>query len=224
MSRKDIIILTVLVNAGLLVILLISALSTKENYLVASSQEVASTILQDNENGMLPIKKEEAVASEAVQEESLAKMQEEILHKLPEIAESQNIASEEKGIENVQENVVVETPKAVEGPKFKEVRVKKGDTLDKIAKINHITVAEIIKINDLPNTFLRIGQLLKVPTKEKPSNSSNLEPDYYTIKCGDNCWTIALKHHMQVAELLKLNKLTKESAKKLKPGDKLRVR
>ena len=49
-------------------------------------------------------------------------------------------------------------------------------------------------------------------------------PEYYTMKVGDNPWAIAMKHHMKVEELLRLNGLNEERARKLKPGDRLRTR
>jgi LysM repeat protein len=116
-----------------------------------------------------------------------------------------------------------------------EVTVKKGDSLDKIARAHGTTVDEIIKTNRLPSSFLREGQVLKLPAQkiaaapkpkpaavEKPLSSSG--PEYYTVKVGDNPWTIAMKHHMKVEELLKLNNLNEERARKLKPGDRLRIR
>ncbi len=117
-----------------------------------------------------------------------------------------------------------------------EVSVKKGDTLEKIAKAHHTTVEELRRLNQLPNSFLRIGQVLKLPgeksfsqtakaksvSSEKQTAQRDLE--YYTVKVGDNPWTIAMKHRMKVDELLKLNGLNEEKARRLKPGDRLRVR
>ncbi|HEY4254932.1 MAG TPA: LysM domain-containing protein, partial [Chlamydiales bacterium] len=48
--------------------------------------------------------------------------------------------------------------------------------------------------------------------------------DYYIVKVGDNPWTIAMKHHLKVEELLKLNGLNEQRARKLKPGDRLRIK
>jgi peptidoglycan DL-endopeptidase LytF len=216
MSRKDIIIISVIVNAGLLVILLISALTTKESYLVSSSAQVASTILENDTNGMVPaktdlatsldVKKEEPIKVEA--QETAIKMEtpkeEPIVHQLPATSE------------------MTETPK----PEFIEVVVKKGDTVEKIAKVNHTSINQIVKTNELSNTFLRVGQTLRIPVELKSDNSSQevAKVDYYTVKVGDNPWTIAMKHHLKVDELLKMNKLNNKTAKKLRPGDKLRIR
>jgi len=79
---------------------------------------------------------------------------------------------------------------------------------------------------------LRIGQVLKIPPKtaiistasspaSPPSQSAASTPKHYIVKNGDNPWTIAVKNHMKVEDLLKLNNLDQEKARKLKPGDKL---
>lgn len=59
-------------------------------------------------------------------------------------------------------------------------------------------------------------------TQEKPNKVA--EKVYYTVQAGENPWTIARKNKMKVDDLLKLNNLNKQTAKKLRPGDKLRVK
>jgi LysM repeat protein len=44
------------------------------------------------------------------------------------------------------------------------------------------------------------------------------------MKVGENPWAIAIRHHMKLDELLRLNGLNEEKARKLKPGDRLRIR
>ena len=121
---------------------------------------------------------------------------------------------------------------AAPAPSFQGVTVKKGDTLEKIAKAHRTTVDEIIKCNELPSSFLRIGQMLKMPAAKgaiakaaaPEKRSAESAPDYSIVKVGDNPWTIAMKHHLKVEELLKLNSLNDEKARRLKPGDRLRIR
>lgn len=48
--------------------------------------------------------------------------------------------------------------------------------------------------------------------------------DYYTVHEGDSAWSVALRHKMKVSDLLKLNDLDENSARKIKPGDQLRIR
>ena len=118
----------------------------------------------------------------------------------------------------------------ISDPDIKEIIVKQGDSLDKIAKNHHTTVSAIMKLNRLIDSRLHIGQILYVPKTEevfseaKPVAQSNKsEGKYYVVKHGDNPWTIAIKNGIKVEELLKLNNLDESKAKKLKPGDKLRI-
>ncbi len=117
-----------------------------------------------------------------------------------------------------------------------DYKVKKGDVLEKIARHHYCTVDAIMKLNNLSTANLRIGQTLKLPVKSSQASSiakaplssassgaMEGSPKYYTVKNGDNPWTIAVKNHMKVEDLLKLNNLDQEKARKLKPGDQLRI-
>ncbi|MFS8563798.1 MAG: LysM peptidoglycan-binding domain-containing protein [Rhabdochlamydiaceae bacterium] len=101
--------------------------------------------------------------------------------------------------------------------------------LEKIARLNHVTVDEIMQANKMSNTRLKIGQVLKIPTKSKKTQATSSNPaeashvKYYTIKNGDNLWAIAVKNHMKMEDLLKLNNLTEEKARRLKAGDQIRI-
>ena len=77
--------------------------------------------------------------------------------------------------------------------------VKKGDSLYKIANMYNTTISEIIKLNNLKNTNLSIGQLLKIP-----SNSSN---QTYIVKKGDSLYSIAKKFNTTVDSIKKKNNL-----------------
>jgi len=113
-----------------------------------------------------------------------------------------------------------------------EIEVQKGDSLEKLAKKHHTSVDEIIKLNQLPSSFLRVGQRLKMPSgkmhetpkPKTPAPATSENAEYYTMKVGDNPWSIAMKHHIKVDELLKLNGLNEKTARKLKPGDRLRIK
>ena len=124
---------------------------------------------------------------------------------------------------------------------FVEVKVKKGDVLEKIARHHHTTVAEIMKANRLTSTNLRIGQVLKIPNKTiKKAETSSIayspsapatatatatsdnSAKFYTVKKGDSPWTIAVKNHLKVEELLKLNNMSEDQARRLKPDARLR--
>lgn len=65
---------------------------------------------------------------------------------------------------------------------------------------------------------------LKPPIEEKIAPKKKEDVEYYIVKSGDNPWTIAHKHHMQVEELLRLNNMDEVKAKRLRPGDRLRIK
>jgi len=97
-----------------------------------------------------------------------------------------------------------------------QVAVKKGDNLDKIAKANHCSVSEIMKCNNLSHTVLQIGQVLKIPSKGQSVQAASGGEKFYTVKQGDNPWTIAVKNQIKVEELLRLNNLNEEKARRLR--------
>jgi len=199
MNRKKIILIAVLINAGLLAVLLIAALTT-ENEIPAVNQIVAEAPSPTPKFETPPVCPELPAFPEPV----ILSEPEPLVHKLPPL---------------VPETAPVA---AAIPPSLHEVTVKKGDSLEKIAKSHRVAVSEIIKMNHLPSSFLKVGQVLKLPTSDKkPAEAS---PEYYTVKVGDNPWAIASKHHMKVEELLRLNALNEERARKLKAGDRLRIR
>jgi membrane-bound lytic murein transglycosylase D len=98
--------------------------------------------------------------------------------------------------------------------------VKSGDSLWIIAKLYNTTTKEIQQENNLPSTDLSIGQVLKIPGREKvvkPSNGLKT----YRVKRGDSPYRIALAHNMPLEHFLRLNDLTPRS--KIYPGQELTV-
>lgn len=85
--------------------------------------------------------------------------------------------------------------------------VKKGDTLYKIANQYNTTVAELIELNNLLNFNLSIDQELKVPIQNNGSGESD---NYvlYTVKKGDNLYSIAGEYGVSVESIKKENNLT----------------
>ena len=229
MNRKNTILLAVLINAGLLVVLFVTAMTSQEEITIAPTHEISGSSrkveptppLFADELDLTLRQPPRVVAVEPLPQVLPEKSAEAaIVHALPPLAAPAVVA----------EPVIAKPVVAMTSP-ILEVVVKKGDTLEKIAKGHSITVDEIIKLNHLPSSFLRVGQLLKLPAEKNRAVAKIPEkvvqpegPDYYTVKVGDNPWTIAMKHHLKVEELLKLNALNEERARKLKPGDRLRIR
>ena len=82
--------------------------------------------------------------------------------------------------------------------------VKPGDSLYQIAKKYQITVEELKKINNLTNSNLSIGQILKIPTSKEESFT---EEKIYIVKPGDTLYQIAKNYQITVEELKKINNL-----------------
>jgi LysM repeat protein len=120
--------------------------------------------------------------------------------------------------QKIKEEVKSVEPVSTEKVIPQEVIVRAGDTLEKIAKSYGLSVEEIMRANHLIDSRLQIGQVLKLTKVSKKGPEK-----FYTVKNGDNPWTIAMKNHMKVDELLRLNNLDEEKAKRLKPGDQLRI-
>ncbi len=91
---------------------------------------------------------------------------------------------------------------------LKTYRVKKGDTLSRIAKRNKTTVKKLRTLNRLgKKSRLKIGMVLAVgETKIKIS-----KPKSYKVRKGDTLWLIAKKHHTTIKKLRALNKLSRRS-------------
>lgn len=244
MTRKGTIIIAVLVNACLLIMLFITATTTEEEIFLdsttvmhppSSRQEIAmdKPLFEETVQKIPPSGHKDSLAEktskqtvEKTPETVVVKTSENVRHKLPKIAGAK--PEVKAPVIAKQTTVVKKVEKAKVDPVVRTVTVKKGDTLERIAKRYGSTVKRIVAANHLPSTFLRIGQVLKVPTekstKVKGQNQLSSDATYYVVKPGDNPWTIAMKHHMKVNELLKLNHLDEKKAKRLKPGDRLRIR
>lgn len=242
MSRRDTIIIAVLLNAGLLIVLF--ATSLKSDKTEETTPQV--TVLASNQPEMAPAKAAKTPASASVPPSAASSfpaatdevdqvLKQYITPQVTGAAEGQpNFLADLQAIgSGAAPTSVGETPSAAPStdvsaePSFKEVKVKKGDVLERIARQNHVTVHDIMKANKLASTRLKIGQTLKIPVKGQARAIAKVSEEgaqYYTVKNGDNPWTIAVKHHMKVDELLQLNEMDENKARRLKPGDRLRVK
>ncbi|MEN9655028.1 MAG: hypothetical protein RL235_1140 [Chlamydiota bacterium] len=222
MDRKKTILIAVSINAALLGTLAIAALTSQEEEASISSVAKEQPIPLFPESADMALQKQHEAPKIAPPPSLVetpvalplpAVVEEPVVHKLPPVAP-------------------IETPSKQQETSLMDVSVKKGDSLEKIARAHHTTIDEIIRLNHLPSSFLKVGQVLKVvPGKQvtgkavKPAAAPAVAAaEYYVVKVGDSPWSIAMKHHIKVEELLRLNQLNEEKARKLKPGDRLRVR
>ena len=92
-------------------------------------------------------------------------------------------------------------PKTKKTSAEKTYTVKSGDTLSQIAYDNKITTSELKKANNLTSDFLKIGQVLIIPSKSTGEIN-------YIVQKGDNLYTIANKYDTTVNDIKSLNNLS----------------
>jgi len=104
-------------------------------------------------------------------------------------------------------------------PKTATYRVRKGDTLEKIAARHDTTVSELVRLNNLKvKDPLYVDRKLKVPAGEKdrgreaPADKKTAaktkkKSATYLVRKGDTLEKIAVKHNTTIAALMKANKI-----------------
>lgn len=120
--------------------------------------------------------------------------------------------------------------------------VKAGDTLGAIARRCHSSVPQLCTANGLkPTTTLQIGQKLRLPAAgSTPAAKSSVAKSSakpaakavakasgksraHTVQAGETLYAIARKHHVSPAALMQANKLTPQTAGKLRIGSTLTI-
>lgn len=99
-------------------------------------------------------------------------------------------------------------------------RVRKGDTLGKIARLYHTTVTELTKINHIENpNLIYVNQILKIPVDDEQKDSDI--SIFYTIRPGDTLFHIARQYHTTVEALARQNHIN--SPDLIYPGQQLKI-
>ena len=84
--------------------------------------------------------------------------------------------------------------------------VKRGDSLYSIASKYNTSVLELMRLNNLTSNNLTIGQQLLIPINV----DDNSDYIIYSVKVGDNLYSIAKKNDVSVLELKTLNNLSSD--------------
>lgn len=100
-----------------------------------------------------------------------------------------------------------------------EYKVRRGDSLWKIARRFSTTTGAIQSVNGLRSTRLQVGQVLKVPAGSSATSSAGVRT--YRVKRGDSPYLIAQRHRMDLSDFLKVNRLTPNST--IYPGQVVKV-
>ena len=138
------------------------------------------------------------------------------------IARSNNMTVDElKSLNNLTSNILSIGQKLIisSGSKVSNnvYVVKKGDTLWSIANNFNVSVNDLKNANNKSNNSLSIGEQLIIPGK---STGENVSTTIYTVKSGDNLYSIARRYNVTVNEIKSLNNL---SSNLLSIGQKLSI-
>ncbi len=253
MNKKDVILVSALINACLLALLFLLA-GTPDDDTIGDPIEISQAVIETKPLvGTSFVSQPRASSFQSLDEGDNALK---AFHEHP--SSSTLILEEElfpELLEATEETMAQPTPTAFNLPskdqsnvRYIEVKVKKGDTLDKIARANQSTIKAIKEANQLKTDRLSVGQTLRIPVTDKkqpstpassssnsskpalvsqtnpPSSQGTPSPEYYTVKAGDNPWKIAKQFRLKTDELLQLNNLDEERARNLKVGDRIRIR
>jgi membrane-bound lytic murein transglycosylase D len=99
-------------------------------------------------------------------------------------------------------------------------RVNTGDSLWLLARRYNTNIREIMRLNDLDNTRLHIGQQL-IMRKGLDEMETQAGTQTYRVRRGDSPYLIAMRHNMRLDRLLHLNELSSRST--IYPGQVLLV-
>ena len=136
------------------------------------------------------------------------------------------VAESKATTDNTKELVV----KSDVSAKLTSHKVKKGETLNSIAKANNTTIDELKRINNLSQTKLTLGQVIKIgseaPESEEVSKASVVKSTVpakltsHKVKKGETLNSIAKANNTTIDELKRINNL---SQTKLKPGQVIKI-
>ena len=114
-----------------------------------------------------------------------------------ELKEANNLSS---NLLSIGQNLII--PGKVPEKESDEYAVQKGDTLYSIARKFNTTVDNLKSLNNITTDSLAIGQILKIPGEE------SITGNIYTVKKGDNLYSIARTYGTTVDKLKDINNLT----------------
>lgn len=89
-------------------------------------------------------------------------------------------------------------------------KVKRGETLEKIAALYNVSIADLMKWNRLTKTRVMAGKNLKIRL-----TADNVE--YYRVRTGDTLWDISKKFGVAISDIQRWNALADD----IHAGDKL---
>jgi membrane-bound lytic murein transglycosylase D len=102
-------------------------------------------------------------------------------------------------------------------------QVRPGESLWVIARRYRVSVADIQRWNGMgQGNLIRPGQRLLIHMDQPAGRSQQVATTRYTVRNGDSLWTIARRHRVSLADLMRWNGLNENSI--LRPGQELTIR
>lgn len=107
----------------------------------------------------------------------------------------------------LEDNTGIENPEPPEETQeYVYIKVRRGDTLNKIARDYNTTVEELVALNNIPNAnLIYINQILKVPSVATGENNNYIE---YVVRSGDTLNRLAQEYSTTVAAIANLNNIS----------------
>jgi|GEM_PF-1886428 len=99
-----------------------------------------------------------------------------------------------------------------------------GETGSNILRNGMPTSQAMILGSDEERSFVEPIAIPLSAEREVQKEAKRPEPMYYVMKSGDSPWKIAKQLGINYEEILRLNQLDEEKARKLKVGDRIRVK
>lgn len=235
MTRRDTIISAALINAGLLVILFVCSLGIDQSIenSVAHASFIPAIQTMPESPSTSPLSSTLTLSSDALSHEivigdsSLTK----------EIKPEAIVVQKGDRLESLAKAYGVSVESLVETNHLSSTQLVVGQRLN-MPSMASKSKSEVALTEDLPPRAVSIEQVKpEVPVKKvaapsvktapklaaaKPATSGT--PQYHYVQKGESPWLIAKKYGISVDSLLKLNHLDEATARRLREGDRLRVR
>ncbi len=105
--------------------------------------------------------------------------------------------------------------------KWGSYTIRRGDTLDKIARRYGVSVSALQRSNRLNGTLIRAGKTMLIPLSSGSRNvafvSSGAQQEslIHRVRSGDTLWGIARRYNVYVSQLTKWNSITTDDTLRL---------
>ena len=201
LSRKELIIVALLLNVGVLAIIVSFATTAKKEPVHHEAVVTTTPSLIDEKPFSEPLKPHVTPQSSVEKKEEMVSFDE-----IDELLE-EYIPLDEAPVEKIN----------------KEKPVQKEPPAKKVGTKAVASVAPPLKKGALPEAKVPTKEAAAKATAQKQKTSAVEKEKFYVVQSGDNPWKIAKKFHISFEKLLELNNLDEKRARNLKIGQRLKI-